>query len=359
VPAPSGGDDTAAIEAAEAATPDGGTLCFVAGAVYRLEGTFEILDRNDLTIEGRDATLVAPTLVGDLDPGPKVNGREHVLVKDGTGTTIRDLHVRSANTSCAYQSAFEFEHGFSVVGAEDLLLTGVSARNVGGDGLQVSEHNDSPGALTERATKAPSPGAPTERATKAPSPGAPTERATNVRVEDSTFICIGRQGMSVTDVNGLTVRRSTFDRIARSAVDFEPIRRTAVIENVHITRNTFTAFTNYWAGGAGMSGAVMRDIVFKQNTATRLVMKTGTRDRIVDRVGWTFIGNVGLEPIPRDGNAARTAFSFLGALNIRVVGNRQAFISEFPTAGVTVFESSDVFVADNDFLGVDLACAGC
>jgi hypothetical protein len=333
LPPPLRVSNTALIEGAEAATPDGGTLCFPAGATYVSEGTWKIADRENLTVEGNGATLRATSLVGDLDPGVRTDGREHVLVDDGSDVAIVGLNVVSANTGCSYDPRYEFEPGFAVRGAENVTLQGVTVSAVGGDGVSIGEHHDSTGS--------------------------PVERATDVRILDSAFTCIGRQGLSVTDADGFEVARSSFDDIARTAVDFEPVNASAIVENGHIHHSTFTDFANYWVGGSGRAGNVQRNIVLEFNAATRLLAKVGTPDGLIDRTDWIFRSNVGSLTIPEDGGPRRSAFVLLEAARVLIEGNIQAFGPESGTTGVDAVESSHVVVTGNDFAGVDVVCLGC
>lgn len=315
VPAPTGLNDTAAIEQAEAQTPDGGTLCFPESASYVSEETWVIVERTGLTVLGNGATLRATTLVGDQDPSGKFDGREHVRLQRTSGVTIRDLNVASANDGCIYQSEFEFEHAFVISGAVDTLLDRVSAYGVGGDFLYLTEYQTPPVDGVR----------------------GPRYNTDGLRVVGSSFDCNGRQGIG--DGGGVlnvSIDGNTFDRIARTFIDIEQDRADHLTENFSVTNNVVGSIRNVTCCG-GMRGTV-RNVTFSGNVVSRLWLKVGPI------VGLTMVGNVATQPIVTGGGAP---WGFSGTLGVIFDDNHQPLADGTHASSALGLNGACEFTASN------------
>jgi hypothetical protein len=187
-----GADDvTADLQAFVNASSKGSVVCLAPGGRYRMEGQLHLEGREDLTIDGRGASLFAT----------ERSGKARILIDHGgSGITIRHLVIEGywpeAGTSDAVVLAFQGNHGIAIGGAEDVEIgPGVVIRNVGGDGIYLT----------------------------AGSVGGVQRWADGIHVHDSTIERNGRMGVAITDgARNVVVEHNDLDAIALYAFDIEP-----------------------------------------------------------------------------------------------------------------------------------------
>jgi hypothetical protein len=225
-------DVTDALQSWVESVPDNSTLQLGTNACYRIEGTLVIEGRNRLLLDGEGATLRAS--------GTGRRNRGQLSLKGGADLTVRDLIVRGVNphagaSAAAYVPDLEAQHGFSVHGATDVLLDHVQAYDTYGDLVYIGPDGNTP--------------------------------SHNVTVANSVFERSGRQGISITDANGVTITANVIAGIARSLIDIEPnfIRQT--VRNVHIVGNVTGAAVNFWLANKG-APADIGEIVVSGNRMT-------------------------------------------------------------------------------------------
>jgi hypothetical protein len=327
VPAPSGFNDTASIEQAEAQTPDGGTLCFPESASYISEQTWAIVERIDLTVLGNGSTLRATSLVGDSEPDdPKCCVRRHVDITLSDDVSISDLNVLGANETCTYDHVFEFEHGFHIAGSQGIVLDHVGVAHVGGDFVSLTEFKS------------------------------PTLRrdATDILVTDPTFDCNGRQGFSSSGgVRRFASVGGTIDRVARSLVDIEQIRDDQTTEDFSVTYATVGFVRNVACCGGGQG--TVRGVKFSHNTLDRMWLKVGSPNEVADWFDVEMVGNVA-QVFP----TRSTPWGFVGVLGVTLRDNVQPIPPESqpPKVPITIYavsltDTCDVFASGNTVENAD------
>jgi hypothetical protein len=197
-----------------ASVPDGSTVTLRAGGLYRMEKTFSITRRRDLTIRGNGAT-VKFTTPGDgstAADAKSTRARPNVRIIDSSGISISDLHVIGANplgglADAAYQPGYEAQHGFDVLNSTRVSLIGCSATDTFGDFIYIGGGY---GNLS---------------------------RSTDVLVRGFTGLRSGRQGITMTEASRIVIENSTLSEIRRSTIDFEPESAAASVDNVTIRNN--------------------------------------------------------------------------------------------------------------------------
>lgn len=318
-------DVTEELNAYLAGIPDGSTVTFPAGAVYRAEGIVLLIEKTNLTIEGNGALIFART---DGSGAPPPNGfargwprsRSHVEIVRGSGIVIRNLQVKGANPNAgsedgAYVAAFEGQHGFDVRGVSDLVLDQVTVTDTYGDLIYISGRG---GVWSD-----------------------------NVRVTNSHLERSGRQGVTLVGARNVQILDSYIGEISRSVIDIEPATDTAGAENILIQRNAFGPCRHLLltAGGGGPN---VNDISFVENRLigiglkVRVFAQDGARRsnfRIINNVSETTLG------LP----VAALRFGRVDGIEVR--GNYQEMNPNRDMTAVTTCLSSDVIVRRNQFPG--------
>jgi hypothetical protein len=223
MPAPSGSDDTAALQAALATIPDGSVVSF-APDTYIIDATFTVTNRHRLTFECAGATFVATTK-GD-------RRRAHWRFVDCTDITINDVTIVGANPNGglaenAYNPAFEAQHGVEIIGCRNVTLNRPTITDVWGDFVYIAA-------------------------------GWPISQATwsdGVEVQGFTFARNGRQAVAVIAGRNINVHHGTIDAVRRSVLDIEPNLPGVVqgCRNLSFSDNTIGDFrlTFFACRGAG------------------------------------------------------------------------------------------------------------
>lgn len=301
--------------------PDGSTVRFAKNACYRMDGTFAVLDRRRITVDGNGATLRTFAATA--------SGRPHVVVRGGRDITIRNLTVRGPHEGggairSAYQPQYEFQHGFSVLGARDVLLDRVGVREVHGDFVYVgpSGEDDSPDYRWSR----------------------------DVRVTRSTFTKGGRQGIAITAGRDVRIDRNSIAGVPRSLFDFEANTAAGGAVDVLVERNTTGAAVNFWLANKGV-GLMTKRITFDRNTMAEptggLVFVFGPTAGY--RGPFTFSRNQ-LQFTDRvHDEGSRGAFFFAGAQGVTIAKNTGTFPVGSAVPVVESRGSLDVVARGNEF----------
>lgn len=185
IPADCSADVSRALNEWIASVPDGSTIVFPPNACYRVEQPVNIVDRSGLTFDGNGATFRATT--------PGDSGRKQWQLIGGSNLTLRNLTAVGVNPTPHYVSDFEWQHNYSIQGVDGVVLDRVTGLNAYGDFVSIDPDRRREPAVPSR----------------------------NVTVKGSTFRVAGRQGISCTFCDGLTVEGNVLDGVGQSAIDWE------------------------------------------------------------------------------------------------------------------------------------------
>jgi hypothetical protein len=209
--------------------PDGSTIVFKAGGVYRMDAALKFAHRRNLIFEGNGATLRA-------NGGTTEASSLFWLASDrggNSGITIRDFTLAgNSSTPGVYQPGKEGAHGILVDSGSAIEITSVTVRGVWGDCLYVGS------------------------------------AATGVSFHDSTCSSNGRNGVTVTSATSLTVQRVTFTMSGYCTFDIEPNVSAEGASNVQFLDNTAGAWTNSFLSADGAAGSVVSGVTVSGNTVT-------------------------------------------------------------------------------------------
>jgi hypothetical protein len=298
--------------------PDYSTINFSASACYRIDETFTIRERTGLTFEGNGATFKTVT------PGlefPKPRSRSHWRLLHATDLAIKNLTVVGPNTAGSEVPHLEAQHGFEVDGGVRVTISGVTVKEVYGDGVGVAR-----GFGTKEAPL-------------------PPRESEDILVVNSAFERVGRQGLSVTSARRVTFRGNTLSGVQRSVVDLEPNGPGNVIEDIVIDSNIASGYDLYLVAGGGVCATTYRNISIIGNTATGSGPRVG-KLACLHRENLLVEGNTITVPAS-DGNQGILVVKFSGVVvRSNVVTLNQA------VPGV-IFQSSVgvLLIEDNDFCG--------
>ena len=311
-----------------ASVPDNAMVQFEAGRCYGQDGTITLTGRSGLVIDGQGAEFRA------LTPGG--SHRANWRFVGGRSLTVQNLAVRGSNPTGAYDTAIEWQHGFSVEGVQGMTLTNVQARETWGDGVMVW------------------------RSSYTPACGDDASSARDVVVANATLERIGRQGVAVVDAENVTVQDSVIGPVAWSSVDIETDADCEIARNVSILRNQFGA-NNYGVVANVGFGAdpQVGQVTVRDNVQTVPTSGCFAPARILSpvvpagqppvyRSGYTFTGNRLL--------GTRNGFELRGVRNAEISSNTVALP---PTTGcgkrngVLLVDSHDVAIRSNSFSGAN------
>lgn len=317
-------DVTSALQSWIDQLPDHVTAQLGAGACYRIEGTLQIADRKAFVLDGNGATLRAIT----AGSGGRLSRRRRAQlnIASSQNVVVRDVIVRGANphaglAAAAYQVDLEAQHAFSLHGDDGVVLDRVQAYDVYGDFVYVGGTGQTP--------------------------------SRNVTVMRSRFDRNGRQGISVTDADGVTITGNRISDVRRSVFDLEPNTRAGEARHIRIEGNTTGPAVNYWLANKG-SGINIGDVVVARNVMEKptgaLVIVSGPK--FGKRGPFTFVDNRFQTTAAVTDEDATGAFLFENAGDVSVRGNTVRVPARARLAGVELRGTSNVVVHDNRFLGV-------
>lgn len=234
-------DVTAGLQAWLGTVPDGSTARLALGGCYQTEGPILLRDRVDLTVDGNGATIQAFT-DGTTAPIPDPyfshlwpRKRTRFTVLRGSGVTIRNVTLRGGNPyagtgDLAYNAAFEAQHGVEFVDHTGGAFVDSQVFDVWGDFAYMSGVDQ-------------------------------------VTISGNTFARNGRQGVAIASGTNIWVTDNNMDLMRRATFDLEANVDDAVIDNVHIERNTTGGGRLLWLANGGRSWRIS-NIHVKDNVMT-------------------------------------------------------------------------------------------
>jgi hypothetical protein len=168
-----------------------------------------IVLRKAITIIG--GTFYDPTTVKPTGPGYD-SMKPIILLKDASHVTLSGLAVLGANATGVYHSSMVGEAGVKLESTSDVTITGVTAKDTWGDGLELvadlSSHNGKP--------------------------------VTGLTVDGFTTTNAGRQGVTLAEVSGASLDHVNVINPADAGFDFESDLPNVGSANVSISNCTDT-----------------------------------------------------------------------------------------------------------------------
>jgi len=273
-----------------ASLPSGSIVDLVSGGLYRCDQTITLTKRFDLIIRGNEATILTNDPTGDgttvAAPSKKARSRAHLRFSGCQNVTVDNLFIRGANPfgglgDSAYNSALEGQHGFHVVDLSNgVTISDCRVTDVYGDF------------------------------------GYAGKRAANVAFLSLYGRRNGRQGISVTDADDVSIIECDLSDMRRTAIDLEPNTTKNIVQRVTIQRNHFGPNRLTWvsAGGKGH----VNDILVSDNIVdapANVYVKAGDGTR---RSNWTLVNNTSTHNV---GNPQGAAWKFTAVDGISAHGN--------------------------------------
>lgn len=323
IPADGSSDATAALQAFINSVPDGSTIQFASGGVYRTEGPLFIEDRADLTLDGNGATLQAFTNGSAYTPPASYftflwpRKRTRISVVGGVAVTVTNFVLRGGNPnagtgSAAYVAALEAQHGVEFINVAGGSFTNSEVYDVYGDFVTVAD-------------------------------------STDITVSGNYFRRNGRQGMSVSSGSGIWFTGNDQAEVRRAHFDIEADTDAGVIDDVHIVGNTTGASTLLWVANGGQSYHIS-NIYIEDNVMTHV---TGVPLLAVynNETG----GKRGPYFVRRNrllvGGSPSAALAFIGADGVTIEDNVATFDPTRDMTAVGMTDCTNVVIGGNTFTG--------
>jgi hypothetical protein len=266
-------DASAALVSFLETVPDGSTIVFKAGAIYRMDQGLKFSDRHDLTFDGNGATLQSN---GDVHETSSL----FALWGGNTGITIRNFKlVGNSTTPGVYQPGSEGAHGIIVDGGGGVDISGVTVSSVWGDGIYVGLWAD------------------------------------GVSIHDSTVTSNGRNGVSIIAGKNVTVQRVAFTQSGYCTFDIESNVSTEGASNINFIDNTAGTWGNVFLAANGVAGSVVDGVTVRNNRVTGSTLLSDIT--LARRTNIVFENNT--STVPADGPVLR--FAHIDGLT--VTGNVQ------------------------------------
>ena len=297
-------DVTEALRDFFASVPDGEVAQLSRKAIYRVEGTLKLKNRNDLTIDGNYATIISSAKTSVLQGALWMEG--------GTNLKVRRLVIRGANPrggteDDAYVRDVENAHGIRIEGAIGVEISDVTVTDVFGDFIYV-------GRSEARVW------------------------SEDIWIHDSRFARNGRQGIAVTAARRVVIERNRLDNMRRSTIDLEPNTRSSGVEDVFVLDNTVGKGRLRFIASHG--GGPVDRVVIARNTLRGQTMTIDVKppdlDRrssfyVIDNTSDTASGRAPLKFVRVDGLVVRN--------NIQPVRDRGVGIDLDGVCGVLISEN--------------------
>jgi hypothetical protein len=324
IPADCTRDVTKALDDWMATVADGSTLRFGAGACYRVNGTLDLLDRHDLTLDGKGASFVSAVVP---PASPKIV-RQMWSVMGGSGITIRDMTLRGTNPTADFDVDREWFPLIAIAGTQGVVVEAVQGSHSWGDFVSVS-----PDVRPVRNSN-----------------GAHAVMPVNVTVRDSSASVIGRHGISCNGCEHVRIDHNLFTDVAYQVVDLEVEASTWHARDVAVTNNTIAGHVHLSVLANAGIGHDVTNITVSGNTMTGTPISCASPIQVDDTEAvkshfvitdnrFTTLGN---------------AFRLKGVSDVTASGNTIAFRNggcTNPGVAVVTANSDGAVIRDNDFGG--------
>lgn len=203
--------------------PSGSTMTFAQDACYRT-ANIELSNLNNITIDGNGSTFKS---VG----GDRYKGQYPTWdLSDSSNVTFENMTVEGTNKTPKIPGDLQWNSNFTIEGSNNITLNHVHGRDAMGDFVNIND-------------------------TYYPSDGNPVTRSNNITIENSDSNLTGRNGISCSDCENVTVKNVSFARSGYIGFDLEQDAKTFSASNITITDSKFgpanlAAFNN---SGAAVS----------------------------------------------------------------------------------------------------------
>ncbi len=313
-------DRSAELQAALVETPPGGT--------YRLSGAWQVdypvTVPPLVTIECVDATLWQSSDGTDLafkEPPPRffsLRARSFLKLLQGANL-YGDLTLIGTNTESDYRVDLEAQHGLILRGG-NTVEGSVKVQGVWGDGFYI--------------------------------------RGDEVTVRGVVVSGSGRQGVGVTDGNGIVIEGCSWDRVGRSVIDIEPVNH-EVVTNLTIRDCVVGSWGHGFSGGTGgqvvaslgnggVDGVLFENLRCRRGLAVSVGNDAEDPTKVVRRSNYRFRNCISEKP------RNKPVFNFRHIDGYEVTGCSAAFGSAKPGATAPAIRAVDCTgptVEDNTFPG--------
>lgn len=286
MPMPTGGDDTEMITDFINACGPGDVVAFPPGETYVVNGTIEVLLRNDITINVNDSTIQAVT--------PGTLNRAHWRLTRCNDIVINDPVVIGANPNAgtgdpAYVPSKESQHAFEIRGGSNITVNNPSGSDIYGDWIYLTDSGGWPDGIT---------------------------------FNNVNFTRNGRQAIAIVAGRNVIVDGGTISEIRRSFVDCEPNTVGQGAENIDIgnlaVHNLRLSFLASKGADGMIDGLTMHDIDVTGGVGGTL--STEVNPPSVRRAN---ISIINCTAVNESGNPSRRTMRFVNVDGLTVTGCTQ------------------------------------
>jgi hypothetical protein len=304
-------DVTAALLTWIVSIPDNSILSFGPAKCYRIDGTIELRNRIGLTFQGNSATFrsLTPMVTGNVADDQRAMFR----VIASSAISFKNMAIVGSYTrGGTLDRSLQHAHAIDLRGT-NAVVANVTMSNVAGDCVYFGLGYDN---VTKSSGSA----------------------------HDSTCTSIGRNGISVTAGQGITVRHMTLDKVGYIAFDVEPnVGQGWGASNVSFDSNVIKAY--YSHAFSIVENAPISDITFANN---RVVGK-GLRAAIGNPFNRNFRPrNITFTSNSSDTRQSAAAFNVENVDVLTITGNVVPLISG---TMASVDRSCKINVSNNTFTG--------
>jgi hypothetical protein len=314
-------DATAALDTWMESVPNGAKAVFPADACYQVDGTFTILDKRGVAVDGNGARIEAASIANPFSAAPKLypgsdapDQRRDLVIVDSSDVTVSGLTIQGPDRSGRYSVAYGNENGIQVNASTRVLVEDVTVRDTFGDGMVV------------------------------------TGNSTDVTFEHDSVPLAGRNSISDYAGSEVTIAYNTLGACHFIHFDVEPFLvdgQARAAQDVLITHNTLTGHGGFFSD-IGAESAVVDDLELSYNTASSVIgmQVGGGKGNIKERANILVVGNHGLG---QANDTVRALMNFANVDGLTVSGNVQSFSPSVRTIAVLISNSTDVVVSGNTF----------
>jgi hypothetical protein len=197
--------------------PNGRRITFPQNAVYRLEFSLKLIEREDLFFDGTGSN--AKIICNDPRPfGFNADGSSNSANRNRANIDVirckrmcfRGLEIVGANvnggtSTIAQVTELEAQHGFNVRGGEDIIIENCDIHHIYGDTV----YSSSSSGLVKR-----------------------------MKIRDNYLHHTGRQGLALTGCQDVLITGNTIEEIRRGIFDIEPNGTSGAVYRLKFANNT-------------------------------------------------------------------------------------------------------------------------
>jgi hypothetical protein len=248
-------DASAALVSFLATVPDGSTIVFKAGGVYRMDHGLKFSNRHNLVFEGNGATLSSNPATAAIE-----SDSLFALWGGNSYITIRDFNFQGNSTTPGVYQVGVKEGVYAVLIQGDYVeVSNVTVRGMYGDAFIIHESGTSSGW------------------------------SDHAYIHDSHVYSTGRNGVTIIGAKHALIERVAFDKIGYSTLDIEPNDSTQGASDVTFRNNTAGTWGNSFVSAEGAVGSVVDGVTISGNTVTGDSLLTAIR--LSRRQNITFTNN--------------------------------------------------------------------